>query len=67
MDGKENIKSSIPKSWLQPQKQMNYRCDKRIINLANKIAEGIDGSKQIARVDAGEGTVHLFLGKIQRR
>lgn len=63
MDGKENIKSSIPKSWLQPQKQMNYRCDKRIINLANKIAEGIDGSKQIARVDAGEGTVHLFLAK----
>lgn len=61
MDGKEDIKSSIPKSWMQPQKQMNYRCDKRIINLANKIAEGIDGSKQIARVDAGEGTVHLFL------
>lgn len=63
MDGKEDIKSSIPKSWMQPQKQMNYRCDKRIMNLANKIAEGIDGSKQIARVDAGEGTVHLFLAK----
>lgn len=61
MDGKENIKKAIPETWLQPQKKMNYRCDRRIIELANKIAEGIDGSNQIARTDANEGFVHLFL------
>ncbi len=61
MDGKENIKGAIPKTWLQPQKQMNYRCDRRIIELANKIAEGIDGSKQVPRKTAKEGFVHLFL------
>ena len=61
MDGKENIKKAIPETWLQPQKQMNYRCDKRIVELANKIAEGIDGSRQVARADANEGFVHLFL------
>lgn len=61
MDGKENMKASIPEGWLQPQKRMNYRCDKRIVELANQIAKGIDGSEQVPRVDAGEGIVHLFL------
>lgn len=61
MDGKENIKGAIPETWVQPQKQMNYRCDRRIIELANKIAEGVDGSKQVPRETANEGFVHLFL------
>lgn len=61
MDGKENMKASIPEGWLQPQKRMNYRCDKRIVELANQIAKGIDGSEQVSRDDAAEGVVHLFL------
>lgn len=61
LDGKENMRRSIPEDWAKPVKQMNYRCDKRIIELANKIAEGIDGSTQVARDGADEGCVHLFL------
>lgn len=62
-DGKEDIQKAIPESWAKPVKKMNYRCDKRIIKLANKIAERIDGSTQVASEGAKDGNVHLFLAK----
>lgn len=61
LDGKEDMGRSIPENWAKPVKQMNYRCDRRIIKLANKIAEGIDKSSQVPRAGAYEGFVHLFL------
>lgn len=61
MDGKADIKNLIPADWEKPEKVMNYRCSKRIIQLANKISSVLDGSEQQARDDAPEGYVHLFL------
>ena len=40
-DGKENIESIIPAEWEKPIKRMNYRCAKRIIQLANTIGKAI--------------------------
>ena len=61
MDGKADIKNLIPADWEKPEKVKNYRCSKRIIQLANKISSVLDGSEQQARDDAPEGYVQLFL------
>ena len=62
MDGAENMSEMAGDTWAKPVKRMNYRCAKRIIELSNKIALTIDANgEQIAKDDAPEGTVHLFL------
>ncbi len=65
MDGKADIKSLIPIDWEKPEKVMNYRCSKRVIQLANKISSVLDGSHQEARDNAPEGFAHLFLVNAQ--
>lgn len=65
MDGKAGIKNIIPKEWQTPQKKINYRCAKRIVEVANKISVRIDGSEQEPREDAPEGYARLFLKQIQ--
>ena len=61
-DGKENMVSIIPDGWEKPVKRMNYRCAKRIIQLANTIGGEIDEyAEQNPREDAEEGVVRLFV------
>ena len=63
-DGKENMVSIIPDGWEKPVKRMNYRCSKRIIQLANTIGREIDEfAEQNPREDAEEGFVRLFIIK----
>ena len=65
-DGKENIEDSIPIGWEKPVKRMNYRCAKRIIQLANNIGKDIDiHAEQRPREDANDGLIRLFV--IQQR
>lgn len=65
-DGKENIENSIPSGWERPVKRMNYRCAKRIIQLANNIGKDIDiHAEQKPCEDANDGFVRLFV--IQQR
>lgn len=65
-DGKENIEDSIPIGWEKPVKKMNYRCAKRIIQLANNIGKDIDiHAEQRPREDANDGLIRLFV--IQQR
>lgn len=65
-DGKENIEDSIPIGWEKPVKSMNYRCAKRIIQLANNIGKDIDiHAEQRPREDANDGLIRLFV--IQQR
>lgn len=65
-DGKENIEDAIPTEWEKPVKRMNYRCAKRIIQLANDIGKDIDiNAEQRPREDANDGFVRLFI--IQQR
>lgn len=60
-DGKENLQNCIPKKWLKPVKKMNHRSSKRIVKLANSIRKDVDEVSQLARVDADEGFVRLFI------
>lgn len=61
-DGKDNMLSIIPEDWEKPVKKMNYRCAKRIIQLANTIGKDIDiYAEQNPREDANEGFVRLFV------
>ena len=65
-DGKESIEDSIPADWEKPVKRMNYRCAKRIIQLANNIGKDIDiHAEQRPREDANDGLIRLFV--IQQR
>lgn len=65
-DGKENIEGIIPIGWEKPIKRMNYRCAKRIIQLANNVGKDIDlHAEQCPRKDANEGFVRLFV--VQQR
>ncbi len=65
-DGKENIEDFIPAVWEKPVKRMNYRCAKRIIQLANNIGKDIDiHAEQSPREDANDGFVRLFV--VQQR
>jgi DNA helicase-2/ATP-dependent DNA helicase PcrA len=60
-DGKEGLELSVPTSWERPDKLMNHRSNKRIIQLANSIRSLIDGRKQQARSDKSDGFVRLFV------
>lgn len=65
-DGKENIESIIPIGWEKPIKRMNYRCAKRIIQLANNIGKDIDlHAEQSPCENANDGVVRLFV--VQQR
>ncbi len=65
-DGKENIEGFIPIGWEKPIKRMNYRCAKRIVQLANNVGKDIDlHAEQCPREDANEGFVRLFV--VQQR
>lgn len=65
-DGKENMESIIPASWEKPIKRMNYRCAKRIIQLANTIGKELDiHAEQSPREDAIDGDIRLFI--VQQR
>jgi len=60
-DGKEDLGRNLPIAWATPKKQMNHRCPKRVITLINKLRADVDGQDQVARTDADEGVVRLFV------
>jgi len=61
LDGKENLAVCIPDSWAQPQKVMNHRSAKRIVELANTVRSSADEQRQRPRTDAEDGIVRLFI------
>lgn len=61
LDGKENLENFIPKDWVKPNKIMNHRSAKRIVELANSIRRNVDGKLQKWRSDAKEGNIMLFI------
>lgn len=63
-DGKENLSTCIPDYWSKPEKIMNHRSAKRIVELANTIRNTTDNQKQRARSDAKSGIVRLFVADI---
>lgn len=61
LDGKENLENVIPKDWIKPNKIMNHRSAKRIVELANSIRKNVDGKIQQYRSDTHEGNIMLFI------
>lgn len=59
--GKSDLPSIIKNHWQTPQKKMNHRSQKRIIELANNIRDKRNGIEQLARDDKQGGHVHLFI------
>lgn len=60
-DGKERIESEIPQSWATPEKRLNHRCPRRIVQLINQIRDGADNHHQEPRDDRPEGWARLFV------
>lgn len=60
-DGKEDLAQIIPEDWIKPEKVMNHRSRKRIVDLANAIRKDVDGMSQKYRSDKLGGFVHLFI------
>ena len=61
LDGKENLENFIPDDWAKPNKIMNHRSAKRIVELANSIRKNVDGKVQKYRADASKGNIMLFI------
>ncbi|MGM0214558.1 UvrD-helicase domain-containing protein [Enterococcus sp. AZ109] len=61
MDGKDNLSSCIPSDWKKPNKVMNHRSAKRIVELANTVRKTIDQHEQCPRSDAETGIIRLFI------
>lgn len=60
-DGKEDLAQIIPNDWVKPEKVMNHRSQKRIVDLANAIRKDVDGMSQKYRSDKLGGFAHLFI------
>lgn len=61
LDGKENLENFIPEDWVKPNKVMNHRSAKRIVELANSIRKNVDGKLQKYRSDAKNGNIMIFI------
>ena len=59
--GKKDLADSIPDRWERPQKQMNHRSQKRIIQLANRIRQDVDDWSQLYRADKTGGHVAAYI------
>lgn len=64
LDGEENIEGKLSNQWQKDHLSVNYRSDRRIVDLANRIALQLDPDATISpREDAEEGNVQLFIKK----
>lgn len=59
--GKTDLKETLPKSWLTPEKKINHRCPKRVITLINKIRLEDDPHQQDPKPTAEEGQALIFI------
>lgn len=60
-DGKQGLDIGLPKDWKTPEKIVNHRSPKRIVDLINKIRSSTDDKKQKPVDEKGDGFVRLFI------
>lgn len=60
-DGKDGLGQVLPSDWATPEKQLNYRCPKRVIALINKVRSSTDQQHQQPITAAVDGFVRLFI------
>lgn len=61
LDGKDDLHKSIPTTWETPEKIMNHRSRKRIVDLCNSIRKSVDDIEQVSREDKPGGFVRVFV------
>jgi len=60
-DGKQDLASEIPAGWALPEKVMNHRSQKRIVDLIKLIGAEMGGQDQEPRSEKGGGYVRFFI------
>ncbi|MCV4340916.1 UvrD-helicase domain-containing protein [Pseudomonas capsici] len=58
--GLTHLEKAIPDDWLKPEKVVNRRCPRRIIDLINVIRSAADPHQQTPKPDAIEGVVRMY-------
>ena len=60
-DGKIDLGRNLPRRWEVPEKTVNYRSSRRVIELGNRLREPVDGRQQQPWDNASEGVARLFV------
>lgn len=58
--GVTRLDKAIPEDWLKPEKVINRRCPRRVVDLINVIRKSADSHQQTPIADAIEGVVRMF-------
>lgn len=58
--GVTRLDKAIPGDWLKPEKIVNRRCPRRVVDLINVIRSTTDDHRQDPKPDAIEGVVRMF-------
>ncbi len=62
-DGKQDLASVIPDGWELPEKVMNHRSKKRIVDLVRLIGTDMGGRDQFPRTENSGGCVRFFIAR----
>lgn len=66
--GVTRLDKAIPDDWLKPEKVVNRRCPRRVVDLINVIRSAADTHKQTPKPDAIEGVVRMYcIGQSQEQ
>lgn len=58
--GVTRLDKAIPDDWAKPEKTVNRRCPRRVVNLINVIRSTADTHQQIPKPDAIDGVVRMY-------
>ncbi|WP_249583483.1 UvrD-helicase domain-containing protein [Pseudomonas viridiflava] len=58
--GVTRLDKAIPGDWLKPEKVVNRRCPRRVVDLINVIRSTADSHQQTPKPDAIEGVVRMY-------
>lgn len=58
--GVTRLDKAIPDDWLKPEKVVNRRCPRRVVDLINVIRSAADTHQQTPKPDAIEGVVRMY-------
>lgn len=58
--GVTRLDKEIPDAWMKPEKIVNHRCPRRVVDLINVIRSSVDTHHQTPKHDAIEGVVRMY-------
>lgn len=61
LDGKEKLGMNLPQDWIVPEKTVNHRCPRRVVDLINQLRLPVDKRRQEPAPGKSEGFARLFI------